>query len=180
MDPISHGFWTAVVYKAAGSKTKKRFNLKKAVCWGVCPDFLAFTIPSVWLIYALIVGKMNLSNSPRPDTITAADSQFVYDITLILYNFSHSLVTFLIIFVLAYVFFKKIFWELGGWLMHILIDIPTHPIDFYPTPFLWPISDYRFSGLNWEEPKFMIINILATILVLLAFRLKKQKKQLPL
>ncbi len=49
-------------------------------------------------------------------------------------------------------------YELLGWLLHILIDIPTHSYSFYPTPFLWPISQYKFDGISWGTPWFMIVN----------------------
>ena len=29
---------------------------------------------------------------------------------------------------------------------------------FLPTPFLWPISDWKFPGISWAEPWFMVVN----------------------
>ena len=39
-----------------------------------------------------------------------------------------------------------------GWLMHIVIDIPTHSLSYYATRFLWPVSDYRVDGVAWWTP----------------------------
>ena len=39
-----------------------------------------------------------------------------------------------------------------GWLLHIVIDIPTHSLRYYATRFLWPVSDYRIDGIAWWTP----------------------------
>jgi hypothetical protein len=40
---------------------------------------------------------------------------------------------------------------LNAWLLHILIDIPTHTRDPWgPRPF-WPFSDMAFDGVGWAE-----------------------------
>ena len=49
---------------------------------------------------------------------------------------------------------RRIVFEMFGWLMHILIDIPTHSLDYYATRFLWPVSDYRIDGIAWWTPWF--------------------------
>jgi hypothetical protein len=36
---------------------------------------------------------------------------------------------------------RCIVFEMRGWLLHILIDIPTHSFRYYETRFPWPISD---------------------------------------
>jgi hypothetical protein len=45
-----------------------------------------------------------------------------------------------------------------AWLGHILVDIPTHSKRFFPTPFLWPISDYKVDGISWGVRWFMLAN----------------------
>ena len=45
---------------------------------------------------------------------------------------------------------------LFGWLLHILIDIPTHSFNYYATRFLWPISDFRVDGIAWWTPWFWV------------------------
>lgn len=66
-----------------------------------------------------------------------------------------------------------------GWALHILIDIPSHSISLYPTPFLWPISEYRFPyGVSWANQTFMIINYSALLIVwifLIIYASKKSK-----
>lgn len=65
---------------------------------------------------------------------------------------------------------------MGAWFLHILMDIPTHTYRFYPTPFLWPVSDVKLNGFSWATPWFMIVNYSIIILIYLYFYLKKQKK----
>ncbi len=48
-----------------------------------------------------------------------------------------------------------------GWWSHILIDIPTHSADFYPSPVLYPITQRGFDGLAWNTPWFMALNYAA-------------------
>jgi hypothetical protein len=76
------------------------------------------------------------------------------------YNMTHSLVIFLTIFLIIWVIRKKPFYLLTAWAVHIVIDIPTHSLKLFPTPLLWPISDYRFNGTSWDNPIIMIPNIL--------------------
>jgi len=45
---------------------------------------------------------------------------------------------------------------------------------FYPTPFLWPISGWKFDGLSWADPWFMLFNYAAIIIVYVL--LKKSSK----
>jgi len=75
-------------------------------------------------------------------------------------------------------FVRRVPWEVGGWLVHILIDIPSHSYKFYPTPFLWPFSEWKFDGWSWGAPIFMIINysLIIGVYVLFYFVNKKRKK----
>lgn len=174
MDTFSHGFWVGAIYKVLGRKINKKFNIWLAVWWGIFPDILSFTISSVWLLWVLLAGQSSLAELPRPDTIREIDAPFVYAITLILYNLSHSLIVFLLVAVLVTLAVKRIAWEMFGWLLHILMDMPTHALDFWPTPVLWPLFDWQLPGFNWEiKPWFWLINYLAIILVFLWFKFKK-------
>ena len=65
-----------------------------------------------------------------------------------------------------------------GWGLHILIDIPTHSYQFYPTPLLWPVSSWKFNGFSWTTPWFIIVNYLAILLVYaLLYILRKRRRQ---
>jgi len=95
------------------------------------------------------------SGPPDPNAIP----HFVY----ILYNFTHSFLIFALIFGLVWLFHKKPYWLLAGWGLHIFIDIFSHTEKFFPTPFLFPISNFHINLTSWGNPLFMIINYSALI-----------------
>ncbi len=95
------------------------------------------------------------SGPPDPSSIPS----YVYT----LYNFTHSLLFFFLIFGLVWFFRKKPYWLLVGWGFHIFIDIFSHTEKFFPTPFLFPISNFHVSLTSWGNPLFMIINYSALI-----------------
>jgi hypothetical protein len=89
-----------------------------------------------------------------------------FNIAHTLYQYSHSLVIWAVVFLVVWAFYKRPRYELLGWALHILIDIPSHALSFYPTPFLFPISDYRFPyGIQWSNQVFMLINYSALLIV---------------
>lgn len=178
MDILAHGLWAGAVYKATQKKTKKPLSLKWAVFWGVFPDLFAFTLPFAILIWNLLTGAMHFQQWPHPGTTEPGpkDALNIFRNTALLYSISHSLIIFLAVFVIIYLIRKKPVWELGGWLLHILIDVPTHSYQFYPTPILWPLSSWKFDGLSWATPWFMIVNYGAIILIYLYLWLRKKQK----
>lgn len=52
---------------------------------------------------------------------------------------------------------------LAGWWLHVVIDVFTHSVDFYPVPVLYPFSDAAFDGLAWNTPWFMALNYVALL-----------------
>lgn len=187
MDFFSHIFWTWAVFKTLKEKLKKPLNLKLAVFWGVFPDLFAFAIPIAWLLIELMLGKISISDLPGPEKIEPPQQNFNSILLLVstLYAISHS---FIILFTVAIVWMAILYLkrkapatsvsqilpiEMGGWMLHILIDIPTHSSAFYSTPFLWPISNIKFSGLSWSTPWFLALNYLVIFIVYFAYLRKK-------
>ena len=74
---------------------------------------------------------------------------------------------------IIYLIKKKFHVFLLGWPLHILIDVPTHSSKIFPTPFLFPISNYTFNGISWGNPIFMLINYSALFIVYLFLFRKK-------
>lgn len=188
MDLLSHVFWTWAVFTVLIKKIKQPLNIKKAIFWGVFPDFFAFGIPIILLAVEFLTGKISMSDLPGPDKIEPPQQNFnsIIQIVSVLYSISHSFVIFFIVAIIwiAMLYLKRkspaltlaqiLPWEIGGWALHILIDIPTHSTKFYSTPFLWPISDIKFSGISWSTPWFLGLNYFVMIIVYLAyFRRKK-------
>ncbi len=53
----------------------------------------------------------------------------------------------------------RILWiPLLGWWSHIVIDVFTHSVDYYPSPVLYPITQRGFDGIAWNTPWFMALN----------------------
>ncbi len=101
MDILAHALWSALVAKSINLKKKHKLSLLKTALWGIFPDLFAFTL----LFIVLTLGTLSI-------------------ITQVLYKFSHSLIIFSIIMLVLYVSFGKVIWEMLGWGLHILIDIP--------------------------------------------------------
>jgi len=139
MDIISHGLWGGVAF---GRKNKREFWW--AFGLGVMPDLFSFGIFTAMRILGLASGPDWSNGLPSSDAIPA----YVH----CLYNVTHSLIIFLIIFLVIAIFRRKIFFPMFAWGLHILMDIPTHSSQFFPTPFLWPLSTYKISGIPWSHP----------------------------
>ena len=79
---------------------------------------------------------------------------------------------------LLYFFRKRLAIFVLPWLIHILIDIPTHSREFLPTPFLWPVSEWKFPGISWGNRYFMMFNYAAIIVCVgwIVFKEKKEKR----
>ncbi|MFH1145645.1 MAG: hypothetical protein V1707_01630 [bacterium] len=161
MDILAHGLWTGAC--AVGAKRKwKELSVRQSVFWGIAPDLLSFTVLFFWFVGSLLLGDLPLGHFPSPDSFEPSQAVTlpIFQLTDLLYSISHSVVVFIIVFGLVWLFKRKPRWELFGWLFHIVIDIFTHEYAFYPTPFLWPLSDLKVDGYSWARPWFMVINYL--------------------
>jgi len=56
---------------------------------------------------------------------------------------------------------RRLWLPLLGWWSHIVIDVFTHSVDFYPSPVLYPFTQRGFDGLAWNTPWFMAANYVA-------------------
>ncbi len=166
MDILAHTLWTNAgargVNKLRAKKGKpKLMHVGWAAFWGVFPDFFAFTIPFILVIFKIITGQISsLSFGQHHMTVSG------FDLAAYLYQYSHSLVVWATVFLVVWIISRRPRWELLGWALHILIDIPSHDIEFYATPFLFPVSAYRFPyGVAWSNKWYMIINYSALVSV---------------
>ncbi|MFY9462265.1 MAG: hypothetical protein WAP51_03640 [Candidatus Sungiibacteriota bacterium] len=178
MDIVSHGLWAGAAYKAINLKREKALNVWLAAAWGVFPDLFAFTVPFLWLFWHLFLGDFNLSDLPRPHEVEPVkpDTLPIFQLASMLYNFSHSVIVFLLVFGVMYIILRRPVWEMGGWLLHIIMDIPTHTYQFFPTPFLWPISGREFSGFSWATPWFLILNYSTLLIAYILLRKRPFRK----
>lgn len=166
MDIVSHGLWGNLVFK---TRTKKQFAL--IFIFSCLPDFLSEGVLFLFILFKF-PGMPNLeSGHPNITDFPLYAQNF--------YNFTHSLVIFFIVFFLIWAIQKKPLWILGTWFVHIVIDIPTHSFELFPTPFLWPVFDFKFNGIHWGNPIVLIVDCILIVIIYLALffpRIKKLKK----
>ena len=181
MDIFSHGLWAGAGAQAVNLKKEKPLRVWLAAVWGVFPDLFAFAISFVYLNSIRLTGG-TVPRLVRPGEIEPPIGQepFIMRLTHHLYNISHSLLIFFVVFLLVVWFFRRPVWEMSAWLLHILMDIPSHSYAFFPTPFLWPFSDFKVSGIPWATPVFFwtnyaLIGITYFVLWLVNYRKKKNR-----
>lgn len=166
MDVFAHTLWTNAAARkmnalAIQKKSPARVHVGWAAFWGVFPDLFAFSIPFALVMYQLVFKGLDWSNIADHHGLAGG-----FDISSTLYQYSHSLVIWGMVFILVWIWNKRPRYELLGWAFHILIDIPSHSIGFYPTPFLFPLSDYRYPyGISWSNQWYMIVNYTALMLI---------------
>lgn len=140
MDILSHGVYSIALNKTVDKKKKSVREIFVAFFWGIAPDLFAMS-PS--FLIALSMGSFDHHAYWKG-----------YDISGFLYPLTHSLIIFGAIFLAVYLLIKRWYLSMLGWGLHILFDIPFHTQDFYPTPFLFPISSYMLPfGILWRTPE---------------------------
>lgn len=93
-----------------------------------------------------------------------------------MYDLTHSLVTFTLVFGAVWWWRRRPFLPLAAWGLHILVDMPTHDSSFFPTPFLWPISDYTVPGISWGQPMIFFPNLALLAAAYLWWWLSRRKR----
>ncbi len=144
MDILSHGLWGFLILK----KIKPGTQFLAAFIFNLLPDIIPFGMMMLFMIFTGNISYASFSPDVLPPFV------------LITYKITHSVFTFMILFLAFYIIKRYIFWPLLGLLIHILIDIPTHGGNAYITTFLYPFSDYAFDGLRWTNIYIISINFL--------------------
>jgi len=139
MDTLAHALWSYIIFH--------NYELVWwAVLFGTLPDLLSWT---VWMLWPK---KNGFSWKKKPDLNLIPKWVFT------LYGITHSIFFMGIVFLSVFLIYGSIPLFLLSWTIHVLIDIPMHTKDFLPTPFLWPVSDYKFPGFSWANKWFMALN----------------------
>ncbi len=146
MEIVAHALWTAAAALTAARTADIRVPVRAAVWWGVFPDVLAFGPPVAVGLWMRFSGAPAESGHALPHI----------HIGVPLYPAAHSVLVFAAVFALVWIAARRPVYSLLGWLLHILIDIPTHSYSYYATRFLWPVSDFRIDGMAWWTPWFWV------------------------
>lgn len=171
MDVVSHGLWSYVAARGATLRTE-RFRVRPflAATFGMLPDVVAFAPLTVWSAVQLVTGNAHLAGHRAAEDYIAANVPWLQTVTTQLYGASHSLVVWTIVFCVLLAF-RRWWREWFAWLLHIVVDIPTHSRESYPTPALWPLSDWTFDGVTWRSAAILIPNfVLLAIALFVVFR----------
>lgn len=154
MDTFAHVFWTWIIffrYKA----------IKLALLFGFLPDIMSW---GIYLFYRVVkgipFGPPNLA--------------FIPDWVFVLYGFTHSIFVFMAVFALLWWITKKIPIYVLPWIIHLMIDIPTHTREYLGTPFLWPVSDWLFPGISWGTTTFILTNYVLIVSCISYMLIKKK------
>ena len=171
MDIISHGLWGGIAFGRGSVR-----SYWTAFFFGVMPDLFSFGLFTIATFLGLSSRVSWGDGEPPP---MEAIPQYVHG----LYNVTHSLIIFVLVFALVWILReKRPYWLMAGWGLHILVDVPTHSYQFFPTPFLWPFSDYRFDGEGWGHPLIFFPNIALLVIlygIFFYWRYKQTKRFFP-
>lgn len=148
MDTLSHGLWGGVAF---GRKNTKEYLA--SVAFGMAPDLLSFGVFTIQTILGFATRPTWTSGPPPMSAIPTYVST--------LYNVTHSLTVFCVIFAAIWILRKKPYLPMLAWALHIAMDIPTHSRSFFPTPIFWPfLPDLRIDGIPWSRPIIFIPNLI--------------------
>lgn len=157
MEIVAHGLWAAAAAITAERTSTAPISIGWSVWWTAFPDVLAFgPLVAIGLWLRLVDG----TSAPEVGHVLPR-----MGIRLPLYPAGHSLIVFLLVFGLTTILARRIVYSMLGWLLHIVIDVPTHSFSYYATRFLWPISDFRIDGIAWGTPWFWAATYVALGLV---------------
>ena len=162
MDIVSHSLWGGITLGR-----KKGSDFIYALIISVLPDVLAEGI-MFGLIYLGVKNMPGIEHGHPDITEFPLYAQNFY-------NATHNLIIFITSFVIIWAIRRKPYMLLLVWALHIIIDIPTHSLELFPTPFLWPISDFKINGIPWDNSIILIPNI-ALLIILYAFWIFQRKK----
>lgn len=163
MDVLSHGLWGAIAF---GRRARSNFWL--AFAFGVAPDVFSFGM----LYAAALLGLAEYPDFSHGTPPESSIPQYVHH----LYNITHSLIVFCIVFLVVWALMKRPVWGMAAWGLHVLMDIPSHSFAFFPTPFLWPLSNVKVDGWQWMTPAVLVPNVVLLVAVYSWFYLRQRHR----
>ena len=148
MDTFSHALWGKGLF---GYRKYRWFSF----LFGVIPDLLSF---GLYFLFNLLI-------NPSPMKFGKPELSEIPEWVFMLYDFSHSLIIATLFILIVYKINKDFCFPMLAWPFHIVLDFFTHSVQYFPTPILWPISDYRFDGIPWSNKYVMLVNVVGIFLV---------------
>mgnify|MGYP000682885974 CR=1 FL=1 len=147
MDTLSHAVWGGGLFGFRG-------HIWIALFFGAFPDLLSF---GLWLPLHMFENGLSFSRPPPLDLIPS----WVF----ISYNLTHSLPVALSAIAVVAWWRPSIAFAMLAWPFHIVLDIPFHSSEFFPTQLFWPFTDYFIDGMPWTQPWVWFSNIAGLLML---------------
>ena len=177
METITHGLIGAALCSRTGLAGGQRgainrrnvprltdWTLWTALVFGMFPDL--FSIGLHLIYHVLCHGSMGWHAIPP----------WVFA----LYYCTHSLLIAGLFVLIGAWFSRPLAAAMLAWPLHILTDMLTHGPGRFATPIFFPVSDYRFSGINWWETPWLFHWPLAVMAVAWLLLLRYRHRRLRL
>ncbi len=168
MDIIAHALWAG----AGTLLARRRWNVSRAtvvatITMAVMPD-IPHLLPIVaWSVFgdgslAVLRDYAIATTGQVPAAPPDVDSW-----SHNLHCVAHSAIVAGVVTLLSWWWLRRLWLPLLGWWSHIVIDVFTHAIDYFPSPVLYPFTRVGFDGIAWTTPWFMAVNYAALATVYL-------------
>ena len=159
MDTLSHALWGRGLFGYRGHKWL-------AIFFGAMPDLFSF---GILIIVGLFSGNYTSGNYAYegPPSLESIPNWVFFN-----YDLSHSFITAFLCIGIVYYFNRSLTFPMLAWPFHILLDFPFHSKEYFPTKFLWPLTDFSIDGIPWSNPEVWFPNM-AGIIILFIYRNKK-------
>ncbi len=154
MDTVSHVLWGRGLFGFRGHPWL-------AFWFGAMPDLLSF---GPFFLLNMFQGQWFKGRPPLT---------VVPDWTFFAYNLFHSLLVAGIVIWIVSFFRRDIAWAMLAWLVHILMDIPTHSKAYFATKMFWPVSDFSINGVSWTRPEIWFSNLAGLLILFLWRRMRR-------
>lgn len=166
MDTLSHALWGYGLFGHT-RQGRKRFA-KTALFFGAMPDLISF---GVFLVMRIVQGRWQMGPPPL---------ETIPDWLYFNYSLGHSFVVSFTVIGIAALSLRKtqhrfLPFAMLAWPFHIVLDFPFHSFEYFPTPILWPFSDYKIDGIPWSHWYIWWPNV-ALLALLLIYRAKQKRK----
>lgn len=156
MDTFSHALWGFGLF---GFRRYPKF----AALMGAMPDLISFGA----LFFMRVLNGTYSWGKPALATLPG----WIYPA----YTVGHSFVVAFTVIGLVAWWRKDIAFAMLGWPFHILLDFPFHSLEYFATPILWPLSDFKVDGIPWSTWYIWFPNV-AGIALLLAYRYRQKRR----
>lgn len=172
VDILSHGLWAG----AAAVALRRRYGASDravvgAIVMGVLPDVVHAVPVVAWSAFQPDGWRIIAAYSVAVPGAEPLLPLLVHGLSHHAHCAMHSIVVAIGVTALVARLKPALLFPLLGWWLHIAIDIPTHSNDYYPVPFLYPLTNKGFDGVAWTTPWLLGLNyvgLLAVYAVLIA------------